>query len=61
MIETLLIVGDEIVEDFLKLLRSGTGVEGKSRKRGDGLAEKACLKPGKARINLLVSDRKSVV
>ena len=55
VIETLLIVSDEIVEDFLKLLRSGTGVEGKSRKRGDGLAEEACLKPGKSRINLLVS------
>ena len=55
VIETLLIVGDEIVEDFLEFLRSCTGVEGKSRKRGDGLAEEACLKPGKSRINLLVS------
>ena len=55
VIETILIVGDEIVENFLEFLRSCTCVEGKSRKRGDGLAEETGLKPGESCINLLVS------
>ena len=44
-IESLLLVGDERIKDFLKFLTIAVGIKRKTRKRSDCLSEKSCLKP----------------
>ena len=51
--ETLLLIGDEIVEDFLEKRRAVHTVEGKSRQRLQGFPEQSGVHPGKSGIDSL--------